>query len=107
MSDLVGNPNCWLSHDVAHLVLRCSYFPQVHAFYTQCPGADAATCNCGVMIQCGDDVFVINRCYGENDPKSKPYLLKNKDLCKGAKIYENKGGKEITVCMCFCLILRR
>ena len=51
------------------------------------------------MVLCQDDVFVINRCYGKNDPKSKLAVYENGEFCKGARIFKNDGGRHYTVCL--------
>lgn len=36
---------------------------QVHAIYQRCGPRVNASCNCGVAVQSGDDVLVIERCF--------------------------------------------
>ena len=55
-----------MEHQEWHNLIICNvWFVQVEIKTFKCGGA---TCNCGVAVRAGGDVFIINRCYG-NDRK--------------------------------------
>ena len=62
-------------------------------FYVQCFGVETATCTCSVQVKSHDDVFVVNRCYGKNDPRTKPTMYGNELLTENFKIFKSDGGR--------------
>lgn len=88
------------------------YLPyKVHVIYQKCGPGVTASCNCGVAIQSGDDVIVIDRCYRRRQPFNRimgnnldPYftyltidLYLNNDLTPGTTIFEEAEGKKYFV----------
>jgi hypothetical protein len=52
-----------------------------------------ASCNCGVSIKAGDDVFFLSRC----TRKTTKEILLNEPLTEGFRIFEGKWKKSYTV----------
>lgn len=84
---------------------------QVHAIYQKCRPNLLASCNCGVAVQSGDDVIVIDRCLrrqlrvpdfrsrwsSESGPAMVIQLFLNGDLTQGTKIHKDADGKKYLV----------
>lgn len=94
---------------------------QVHAIYQKCHPNLEATCNCGVAVQSGDDVIVIDRCFrrqltvpalrsrlSPDDPPStmKIQLFLNGNLTPGTKIHEDADGKKYFVSITYTIVLK-
>ena len=80
--------------------------PQVHSFYRDCDGRPrGATCNCAVAIRSGDDVIIMDRCFGDGQFGNKIrrnapldiQLYLNGELTPGTVVTRLRGGKEIRV----------
>ncbi|CAI9738780.1 Willebrand factor D and EGF domain-containing [Octopus vulgaris] len=65
----------------------------VHAFYKSCNGR--ASCNCGVAVQSGDNVILLNRCKGS---QLKIRIFKSSDtLLAGTAIHRLADGRKYEI----------
>jgi hypothetical protein len=83
--------------------------PQVHSLHYRCTRNGAiASCNCGVLIQSGDDVISLTRCPTTNDEAvddselqaERPlqvFLYLNGELTTGTKFLTIEDGYEYQV----------
>ena len=78
--------------------------------YQKCGPGVLASCNCGVAIQSGDDVIVIDRCYRDKAYFNRIHgqarrtftrmsvdVYLNGELSPGTKIYEEADGKRYVI----------
>ena len=47
----------------------------MNAFYRVCTGA--ATCNCGVSVRSGQDVFIVDQCRADKDNRGDHTVVRN------------------------------
>ncbi|KAK3585503.1 hypothetical protein CHS0354_003355 [Potamilus streckersoni] len=74
----------------------------VHTFYQSCgtSGDKGPSCNCGVFVKSGDDVFVIDQCKRKDKPDKKAMealLYKNGEITPGTTIRMGDDGKRYYV----------
>lgn len=90
-----------------YLLCSASYihiwYPQVQSVFQKCERNGSATCNCGVSVRIGDDVFVVDRCRRKKytcPDDSCPMEVKlytNGAFSTGTRIFRKLGGLQYEV----------
>ena len=83
------------------LHIASPFFPQVQVIYQTCEVGQSseATCNCGVAVRSGDDVFVAERCRRDDgaDQPLRSQLYLNGELTQGTFIFSEYEGQRFHV----------
>lgn len=78
--------------------------------YQRCEENTNTSCTCGVAVQSGDDVFVIDRCRRTGQTGAsvlkRTVLFTNGQLTQGTRIFRQKEGAQFLVSIFKLAILR-
>ena len=86
------------------------YILQVHSLQVKCSRTVVGSCNCGMLVQSGDDVIRIDRCpkRGWSNSGERPlqvFAFINGDLTEGTQIISVQDGLKYKVGLIFSIFV--